>query len=80
MNSCVVAVFFSVEHDDAATAKIANSKNLFIELLVLLYRLNSYGGGVYKTESVELISLSGSRFWNTYGQINNTPHSYRSAG
>ena len=29
-----------------------------------------------KKESVESISLSEWRFWNTFDQINNTPHSY----
>ncbi len=39
-------------------------------------RINSSATGLLKKESVELISLFDTRFWNTYTTINNTPHQY----
>ena len=39
-----------------------------------MYRINSYCGGLYAKRKCGVVRLSTERFWNTYVQINNTPH------
>mgnify|MGYP003487897697 CR=1 FL=1 len=60
-------MFLSVEHDASAITAIAKRITRFIVVCVLSIATTPMSNGLIQKESVESISLSEWRFWNTYG-------------
>ena len=56
------------------TICLVDTKILNLHSTIILYRINSCCGGLWVKRKCGVVRLSTERFWNTYVQINNTPH------